>query len=286
MRQDLLDRNGSGRDGVGKPGIAMRRRVQSTHGTCRDSSGADHCHLAPQRHREVHVQPPLLRQRKRLRADSSRRRQNSRSDPALESDKVFTQIEAATAPVIVEHAFCKDNSVGCVGSVGSAAGGASIDKGVHVVDEGRVGQFDWTLIKADTAKAFTDWLDTNSYPHDAASESHFEYYVSKGWYFVAFKVTTGVGAPKPGSQLCGALGPISLSFATDSPVVPARIAAVSASDTIPLTWRIYTIADRQYATASPFTSKLRFSGLLSADDRTTAPELSALVEQTDRNHQA
>jgi hypothetical protein len=63
-----------------------------------------------------------------------------------------------------------------------------------VVASGQVGFLDWVELKADTEASFTDWLTANGYPYSSAAASVFSYYVQKGWYFVAFRISQAGGA--------------------------------------------------------------------------------------------
>ena len=186
---------------------------------------------------------------------------------------------ANAAHVIVQETRCgtilpSDRA----GAQGTTNGGG---EGVQVVNRGQVGMFDWALLKADSAAAFTDWLDTAQYPYDQGALKQFQYYVSKGWYFVAFRVTADSKAPPAGSTLCGDLGPIELSFPSTSPVIPARIAAVGDSSHWQFGWRVFTLAARQQrSTVSGINSTLLFSG--SIDDLTAYPALGKLARTGDR----
>jgi len=183
------------------------------------------------------------------------------SNPVLADNALFDQLDTFTAPTKVE--VCEQPSVGC----GSKLGGVndSGDAGtqdVNVINRGTVGIFDYVLLQATSAAAFTDWLDTNGYPRGANGSDAYASYVAKGWYFVAFKVTADTAAPAAGKKLCGDLGPIQLSFATAKPVVPARIASVNNSSG---TWRLFLVTGNQQRVDSSSTgvsSTLFFSQTL------------------------
>ncbi len=88
-----------------------------------------------------------------------------------------------------------------------------------------MGFLDWVQLKADTEQSFTDWLTTNGYPCTTAASSAFSYYVQKGWYFVAFKISQGAVPDGGSGMVCNALGPVKLSFTSTVPVVPSRMAS-------------------------------------------------------------
>ena len=202
-------------------------------------------------------------------------------DPQLAEQALFDELDELTAPQIVEETVCNDSDGPSGGTGWSNQGGGS--RGVEVVDHGQVGIFDWTLLQADTSAAFTDWLDANGYPYDSDTASHFDHYVGKTWYFVAFKVTAGQDAPPPGSELCGNLGPIGLKFASGVPIVPARIAAVGAGMDSDFAWRVFAFSD------GPLTSDQtvswedpHFAGTITDAQLAQYPQLAQLAEEGDQ----
>ncbi|HEY5957512.1 MAG TPA: DUF2330 domain-containing protein [Polyangiaceae bacterium] len=210
--------------------------------------------------------------------------------PSLSSAQLYTDLTGLTAPTIVERQECSGRGLGGSASNGSAGGTGVKLPGTVVVQAGHVGIFDWTLLKANSVASFTDWLTSNGYPYQASATNTFQPYVSDGWYFVAFKVssqggTGSAGAPNAGSsiapntQICGDFGPVSLSFAASpNAVIPARIAAVSSSS---LQWDIYTIAAKQQRVQSVSTT-LRFSGTVGTPELTKYPSLSSVAKPGDR----
>jgi hypothetical protein len=203
--------------------------------------------------------------------------------PLLADAKLFDELEAHSAPKIVTQTLCAPPTPGGgrdAGSRGYGDGGSN--QGVNVVDRGKVGIFDWALLKADSSAAFTDWLDAAKFPYDKKAVDHFAYYVTKGWHFVAFKVTADTKAPPSGYQLCGDLGPIQLTFPSKEAIVPTRIAA-AASGSYHFGWRLFTIAAKQLrVTMGPGSDQLRFSGSLEAADLAKYPELAKLAAPGDR----
>ncbi|OGQ85369.1 MAG: hypothetical protein A2289_01425 [Deltaproteobacteria bacterium RIFOXYA12_FULL_58_15] len=205
-----------------------------------------------------------------------------RQTPELADADLAKELEALTAPRVVTE--CQSSGGGCGGARGgSKSNGLGMDRsgewypGVDVVDAGEVGIFDWTLLQADTATAFTDWLDANSFPYDEQSAAHFSYYANQSWYFVAFKVTAGDAAPPLGSKLCGELGPLVLQFEADQPVIPARIAAVNQSAYAANAWRIIAIAASQLRlTDTRLNSDLLYSGTISDNSLAAYPAIASL----------
>jgi MYXO-CTERM domain-containing protein len=198
--------------------------------------------------------------------------------PALGDDKAFTAVVDISKPTVVAKTECKNRGVG--GSDGTDAG--SFGGGTTVVASGRVGFLDWTQLKADSETSFTTWLDANGYAYDPAAKTTFASYVSKGWYFVAFKINQG--APT-GTDNCRALGPIQLSFPTEKPVIPSRIATAGQTLGSMFSWRVFAITDAAAgqidfeAGSDGYTRKLQFSGALSDAD---AAKLGTLAHAGDR----
>ncbi len=202
------------------------------------------------------------------------------SAPELSDEKAFAAADTLTKPTVVKKTECMSRG-GVGGALDAGFGGSD---GTTVVASGRVGFLDWTQLKADSEASFTSWLDANGYTYDPAAKTTFASYVTKGWYFLAFKINQG--APT-GSDNCRALGPVKLSFPTDKPVVPSKIATAGQTmkDGYPgFSWRVFAITDAagqiDFASAgSTYNQKLGFSGALSADD---ASKLAGLANAGDR----
>lgn len=204
------------------------------------------------------------------------------TSPSLASNALFEQLDTLTATKVVEE--CASSGVGCgAGAPDRSTGGADPgSNGVGVIDRGHVGVFDYVLLQATSASAFTDWLDQNGFPRGGASDEVYASYVAKRWYFVAFKVSAGGEAPAAGQKLCGDLGPIQLSFASAAPVVPARIASVNGGGG---TWRLFTIAAHQQVldpASAGFTSRLHFSGSLDQATLSAFPAIGDVAHADER----
>ncbi|MGB8293983.1 MAG: DUF2330 domain-containing protein [Polyangia bacterium] len=199
-------------------------------------------------------------------------------NPSLTDKQAFTTAAALSEPtkmIVNEHN-------GCALGGGSAAGaGQSPTEDTTVVASGQVGFLDWVELKADTESSFTDWLTANGYPYSTASADVFSYYVQKGWYFVAFRISQS--AAPDGGTICRALGPVALSFPTPAPVVPSRMASAGSSSNSGFSWRIFGIThgDAQLAFSNGSNSNLvlMYSGAINAGD---VPSFSGLAETGDR----
>ena len=205
------------------------------------------------------------------------------ASPSLADATLYDELAAVSAPRHVAQTQCRDKGIGNGGLDAGISFGGDASDGTTVIDKGKVGIFDWTLLKADTTAAFTSWLDANGYPHAASADTQFTHYVTQGWYFVAFKVTASSAAPGTNEKICGDFGPIALTFPAAAPVVPTRIAAVSTSDPNPLMWRIYGVSDQSLTVSSAgYYPYPKFSGTLGTPELASSPALAKLAAPGDR----
>jgi MYXO-CTERM domain-containing protein len=235
-------------------------------------------------------------------------------NPTLGQTQLYTDIGKVAAPIIQTQTACTPLATGGTKGTGGAAS-SSVGSGTTVINRGQVGIFDWVLLQATSTTAFTDWLTANGFPYQATSQTAFNYYVSAGWYFVAFKVSTGGGTSGSGgaggagtggvggksnttgsippntspitsggtaggtTRICGNFGPVMLSFTSATqPVVPARIAAVSSNQ---LNWTLYTLAAESMRLRD-YASTLQFSGALATTDLASYPSLAPIAQAGDR----
>ena len=205
--------------------------------------------------------------------------------PAQSDQQAFTTANTLSAPLIVDEDRCSGPPSR---GAGGSAGGTMVDAGATVISTGRVGFLDFVQLKADTEQSFTDWLNANGYPYSTASASVFSYYVQKSWYFVAFKISQGAKLDGGSGTTCNALGPVKLSFASATPVVPTRMASASAAPTFTsysngFSWRIFgiTAGDQQLAFTDGASANrtFGFSGALAASD---VSSLAGLAQSGDR----
>ena len=211
-------------------------------------------------------------------------------NPTLTDTNLVDQLEAIAAPRVETVEVCSSGGLLGSGSKG-ASGGAAPDQlarsndGVDVISQGQVGDFQWQLLKADSAQNFTDWLDANQFPYPASAQAAFDHYVQAGWYFVAFSVAASDTAPPAGYRLCGDFGPIQLSFQSSPAVIPARIATAGDTQST-FYWRLFTVSSYEMmASASPnsaqATQTLQFAGALSADDISQQSSIAKLAKAGD-----
>jgi hypothetical protein len=204
-------------------------------------------------------------------------------EPALADQQAFTKAAALSEPRKEEMKTGQGFACASGGSLGGMKN-ATVDPGPAIVASGRVGFLDWTQLKATTTASFTDWLTANGYPYSDSATSAFAYYVSKGWYFLAFRISQQT-APG-GGTICQALGPVALSFPSTGPVIPSRMASAGAAvnGTSFYSWRIFglTRGDAQLGfgqDASSTSRTLWYSGAIAAAD---AASFGGLAEAGDR----
>jgi len=200
-------------------------------------------------------------------------------NPTIMDQEAFTTAIRLSAPKQRQVTQSR-GGFGC-GSNSRAGGGMAQDNGAAVVASGRVGFLDWVQLKADSEADFTNWLTNNGYPYSSSASSVFSYYVSKGWYFLAFRINQNV-APD-GGTVCQALGPVAVSFPTDAPVVPSRMAGAGGASSYQMSWRIFgiTAGDSQLSlqNATDQYGGLWYSGTIQPVD---APSFGGLAQPGDR----
>ena len=142
----------------------------------------------------------------------------SQPELAEASAAIFPMLGKITEPVTVHRTVWEGPSMGCgmgVKAKGESAG-VSIPMGVRVVEQKRIGAFDASVLKAESAPVLQEWLKANGYSTRPALEAWFAEYIRLGWYIAAFKIAGG----NPTTD--SANTPVRISFKTDAPVYPYR----------------------------------------------------------------
>jgi len=149
-----------------------------------------------------------------------------------------------------------------------------------VLGGGRVDVFEWVLLEASSSSDLTDWLDENDFPYDSYATEAFDSYVEDGFKFVTFRVSPD----ELDGQDCGTFGPIALSFETDAPIVPLRIATAHEDAAWKsFAWTVYAVSDTQLeAESTDLESNTRFSGAVDDDALNQWPALAEIAEIGDR----
>jgi len=93
--------------------------------------------------------------------------------------------------------------------------GSGGSKGVEVVEQKMVGDYQATVLKATDADAMAGWLSTNGHQMRPAMKPWIKTYTDKGWFFVAFRYEGQKGPT--------ATNAVRVSFRADRPHYPYRM---------------------------------------------------------------
>lgn len=153
-----------------------------------------------------------------------------RNDIAEADEKLFDDLYTTTEPRATGWVI--DNGMSCYGCSGDDGQTASDEyAGVNVWDRFRVTSYDVAVLSADDSANLETWLSDNGYALPEHGAPIIDYYVTKGWYFVALKIVptpaTSTGGSTGGGTSGRQLRPIRISFATDTPVFPLNISRLS-----------------------------------------------------------
>ncbi len=111
--------------------------------------------------------------------------------------------------------------------------------GVTVVSVQRAGLFDSTTIRGRTPEAVLNWLEQNGYEAPASAKPVISDYLNRDWVFVASKTRR-----TPGAARVSTLHPLAFTFATEAPIYPTKLTAVSGKDCL---MHLYVFGDRRAA---------------------------------------
>jgi hypothetical protein len=119
--------------------------------------------------------------------------------------------------------------------VGAQAGGGADTAAppVDVIGRDTVGGYDVARLGSGDSRALDAWLERNGYALPAGAQPILGEYVDQGWRFVAIRL-----APRTE----GRLKPLTVSFPTEEPVYPMRLAQLG---TEPVNLTLYTLADEE-----------------------------------------
>ena len=95
---------------------------------------------------------------------------------------------------------------------------------VDVWEEAEVGVYHYAILSAQDPLGLVDWLNSNGYPFPEEGAETVDYYVDKGWYFVAIRINAGEQAEGLAE---GTVQPLRLSFDSEDIVYPLRITSLS-----------------------------------------------------------
>ena len=193
------------------------------------------------------------------------------ADPAL-----FDTLNTLTAPVHRDrsHFWPQDGDWPLVSgsSDGGAPPGAVTAPGVAVVGRERLGPFDVARLTATDPDALGDWLHTNGFVLPPRLDQALQPYVDQRWEYVAIRLAPATA----GTTLTGALDPLHLTFAAESPVYPMRLSRLART---PQSLGLYILAAHRMEPSSTIGGdppQVAYAGRVT----TTSGPLAALAKGT------
>jgi hypothetical protein len=144
------------------------------------------------------------------------------------SSALFTNLLSASVPTYgfsTQRDSCQSNDqVVLRGAPSAGAGGAASyldnSSGPSIVLRQTVGAFDIVVLQGGTAQEVSDWLNNNGYQSAVTAPSILQDYVSKGYVFVAVKLTGGAGVDE--------IHPLVVKYPGNTPCVPLKLTSVAA----------------------------------------------------------
>ncbi|WP_405993629.1 DUF2330 domain-containing protein [Streptomyces sp. NBC_00986] len=150
-----------------------------------------------------------------------------RATATLADPKLFDALDTLTAPVhrARSHFWPQDGDWPLVSGDpgGGPPPGAVTAPGVGVVGRERLGPFDVARLTATDPDALGDWLHTNGFVLPSRLDQALQPYVDQRWEYVAIRLAPATA----GTPLQGALDPLHLTFAAESPVYPMRLSRLA-----------------------------------------------------------
>jgi MYXO-CTERM domain-containing protein len=148
------------------------------------------------------------------------------------SQQLFTNLLAGSVPsygytTVNDCPSCgsgtgagKGGGAGSGGS-GSAGAGGSGGGGPVVTFQATVGAFDVVVLQGGTADEVMTWLGNNQYQQIPAAKPILEDYLSKGYLFLAAKMTNGANIDE--------IHPLVVTYPGDKPCIPLKLTAIAAT---------------------------------------------------------
>ena len=138
-----------------------------------------------------------------------------------------------------------DNSSGCniLSRGADDDDDVSVDDGVVVISQQRVGDFDTVILTADNPMALTDWLDERGYHHSITDNTILQSYIDQKWIFTAMRLNADVLADsgvRDASLLSFSIDPILLTYTAETLTYPLRLTSISARQGADVT--VYTLS--------------------------------------------
>jgi len=152
------------------------------------------------------------------------------SKPEVEvvKDELFTSLEDLTKPVYGIPVPMMEIQNGMMGLDTQERKEPS----VSVVQTKKADIYDLTVLEANDEEALRNWLKENKYYIPQDSEFVLKEYIEKGYYFVVAKVNPdSISTFVAGQIREGHLNPIKMTFTTDQPIYPLKLAGASMAET-------------------------------------------------------
>ncbi len=146
--------------------------------------------------------------------------------------EVFPMLQSLSAPRYYTGMDGSTGVCGCSGSGGAGGDGSPNMGGVTVWDSFEVEGYDVAVLSASESGDLATWLNDNGYALPAGHDDVLDYYLDKGWFFVAFKIAPTPDGAGGGDGDGEEFRPIALTFATDELVFPMCISRVSTTDRV------------------------------------------------------
>lgn len=182
----------------------------------------------------------------------------------LADAKLFDELQEFTKPT---------ERVEVVYGDGDFAGGAAPPGAVTVLGRQSLGPFEVSSLAATDAGALDQWLAENGYKFPEGIADVLQYYVDKGWYYIAIRLQPQTG------KLEGALDPLWISFASNEIVYPMRAAGMG-QGSMPVF--LYILADHrvQRKVAINFgNDRLTFAGWVKPEELSVDSTLMSFVDR-------
>lgn len=159
-----------------------------------------------------------------------------------ESDSIFTLLHDRSQPRV----YRTDRYYGGRGGGGDSGAGMEViedeNAQARVWQSLVVGPYDVHIISGNTVQAVRDWLGSNGYDYTPSSDPVLDFYVQKGWFFMATKVSVADQNVTNSSYQAG-LPALKVTFPVDQPVFPLRISEISSARENEI--EIYVVADHR-----------------------------------------
>ena len=201
----------------------------------------------------------------------------SRPELAEADPAAFVQLAKITAPEVIRRPAPRREGSGCNLACDGAPAGSAPPAAVRVLDQKVVAGYQATVLEADTAAAFTDWLKANDFAYSPEVAAWAKPYIDQQWKFTALKVAPA-NAPPAGTDPVAArvtAKALRITFATKTPLFPYRepdpTAQAKSLATNSRLLRVYFVAEARYAgslgSTGLWSGRTAWAGPVTADDR-------------------